>query len=83
MPVMESGDWVVNLAAYTRESMASRMLKKFRDQGVDAELVSVVINDQTMYRIRVAGFASSAAARARVSPLEQQLGLEGVWIGKR
>jgi len=82
-PATRDGDWVVNLAAYTRESMASRMLAKFRDQGVDAEMVSVMINDQPMYRIRVAGFASSREARARIPSLEQQLDLDGVWIGKK
>jgi cell division septation protein DedD len=73
----------VNLASYTRERTASRMLAKFRDQGVDAELVEVMINDKPMYRIRVAGFANSREARAQIAPLEKQLGLEGVWIARK
>ena len=77
------GDWVVNLASYTRESTANRMLAEFRNKGVDAELVTVMINDRPMHRIRVAGFNSSQAAKTSIDPLEQQLGLEGVWISRK
>ena len=77
------GDWVVNLASYTRESTANRMLAEFRGKGVDAELVTVMINDRPMHRIRVAGFNSSQAAKTSIDPLEQQLGLEGVWISRK
>lgn len=83
VPAPKTGDWVVNLASYTRERTASRMLAKFRDQGVDAELVEVMINDKPMYRIRVAGFANSREARAQIAALEKQLGLEGVWIARK
>ena len=77
------GDWVVNLASYTRESTANRMLAEFRGKCVDAELVTVMINDRPMHRIRVAGFNSSQAAKTSIDPLEQQLGLEGVWISRK
>ena len=82
-PAVKTGDWVVNLASYTRESTASRMLTRFRDKGVDAELVTVMINDKPMHRLRVSGFASSRAAKARIKSLEQQLDLEGVWISRK
>lgn len=83
VPATQAGDWVVNLASYTRESTASRMLAVFRSKGVDAELVTVMINDSPMHRVRVAGFASSRAAKRSIGPLEQQLGLEGVWISRK
>ena len=73
----------MNLASYTRESTASRMLTRFRDKGVDVELVTVMINDKPMHRLRVTGFTSSRAAKARIDPLEQQLGLDGVWISRK
>ena len=81
--VVKTGDWVVNLASYSRESTANRMLAEFRDKGVDAELVSVIINDKPMHRVRVAGFANSRAAKASIGSLEQQLGLEGIWISRK
>jgi cell division septation protein DedD len=80
---VKTGDWVVNLASYTRESTASRMLTRFRDKGVDVELVTVMINDKPMHRLRVTGFTSSREAKARIGPLEQQLGLDGVWISRK
>ena len=80
---VKTGDWVVNLASYTRESTASRMLTRFRDKGVDVELVTVMINDEPMHRLRISGFTSSRAAKARIGPLEQQLGLDGVWISRK
>lgn len=80
---VKSGDWVVNLASYTRKSTANRMLDKFRGKGVNAELVTVTINEKPMHRIRVTGFASSRTAKASIGSLEQQLGLEGVWISRK
>jgi cell division septation protein DedD len=81
--VVKTGNWVINLASYTRESMANRKLALFQQQGVDAEVFEVAINDKPMYRIRLAGFESRRAAQAEVKPVEQLLGLEGVWVSKR
>ncbi len=78
-----AGNWVVNLATYTHESMARKKLAEFRAKGVTGEIESAVINDKTMYRIRVTGFASSRSARASISSLEATLGLKGAWIARR
>ena len=59
------------------------MLAVFRQKGVDAEVFSTTINDKPMYRIRLAGFESARLAKAEISTLEQQLGLEGAWVSKR
>lgn len=77
------GDWVVNLASYTRESTARRMLEKFRDKGVDAELVTVTVHDRNMVRLRARGYRSANEARDWVPLLEERLGLKGVWISRR
>jgi hypothetical protein len=82
-PVAKTGDWVINLASYTWRSTASRKLALFKQQGVDAEIFEVMINDKPMYRIRVTGFESSRSARAEIPAVEQKLHLEGVWISKR
>jgi cell division septation protein DedD len=81
--VAKTGNWVINLASYTRESTANRKLALFQQQGVDAEVFAVEINGKPMYRIRLAGFQSRRAAQAEVKPVEQLLGLEGVWVSKR
>jgi DedD protein len=78
-----TGDWVVNLASYTRESTAQRMLDKFKDKGVDAEIVTITINDKPMVRIRTSGYQSAKEARDWVPLLEERLGLNGVWISRR
>ena len=83
IPVTKTGGWVINLSSYTRESTANRKLVLFQQQGIDAEVFAVTINDKPMYRIRLAGFASRRAAQAEVKPVEQLLGLEGAWVSTR
>jgi len=82
-PAAKPGNWVVNLASYTWKSTANKKMEEFRSKGVDAELVTVTINDKPMHRVRVAGFGSSRLAKEQVSSLEQQLDLEGAWISRR
>jgi cell division protein FtsN len=81
--VAKTGDWVINLASYTRESTANRKLALFQQQGIDAEVFAVTINDKPMYRIRVTGYESSRAAKAGIPAMEEALDLEGVWISRR
>ena len=83
LPVTATGQWVINLSSYTRLSTAKRMLAVFKQKGVDAEIFTATVNDKPMHRIRVAGFASSRSAKAEISTLEQQLGLNGTWISRR
>jgi hypothetical protein len=77
------GEWVVNLASYNRVSTAQRMLAKFKDKGVAAEIVTITVKDKPMVRIRTTGYQSASEARDWVALLEERLGLEGVWISKR
>jgi cell division septation protein DedD len=78
-----AGDWVVNLASYTYQSMARRKLAEFQSKGVNGEIEHVTVNDKPLYRIRVTGFTSSRAARTSISSLEENLGLKGAWISRR
>ncbi len=83
MPVAKTGNWVINLASYTWKSTASRKLALFQQQGVDAEIFAVTINDKPMYRIRVTGFENSRQAKAGIPAIEKALDLEGAWISRR
>jgi hypothetical protein len=83
LPVTATGQWVINLSSYTRLSTAERMLAVFKQKGVDAEIFTTTVNDKPMHRIRVAGFANSRSAKAEISTLEQQLGLNDAWISRR
>ncbi len=78
-----AGDWVVNLASYTYQSTAKRKLALFQSKGVSGEIERIIINDKPLYRIRVAGFESSRAARASIPELQKTLDLEGAWIARR
>jgi cell division septation protein DedD len=78
-----TGDWVVNLASYTYESMARKKLAAFQAKGVNGEIERITVNDKPLYRIRVTGFESSRAARASIPDLQETLGLEGAWIARR
>jgi cell division septation protein DedD len=78
-----TGDWVVNLASYTYESMARKKLAVFQSKGVNGEIERITVNDKPLYRIRVTGFESSRAARASIPDLQETLGLEGAWIARR
>jgi len=78
-----AGDWVVNLASYTYESMARKKLSVFKAKGVNGEIERITVNDKPLYRIRVTGFESSRAARASIPDLQETLGLEGAWIARR
>jgi hypothetical protein len=82
-PAAKAGGWVVNLASYTWKSTANKKIEEFRSKGVDAELVTVTINDKPMHRVRVAGFGSSRLAKQQISSLEQKLDLDGAWISRR
>jgi cell division septation protein DedD len=77
------GDWVVNLAAYRTEADARHALARFRNKGVEAELVHVTVHDRPLVRIRATGYHTAREARDWVGLLEERLGLEGVWISKR
>jgi cell division septation protein DedD len=74
------GKWAINLASYVSEKAAGRKMDSFREKGVSTEMVSARVNGRTIYRVRIAGFESQAAARAMAATVEQQLGLEDTWI---
>jgi hypothetical protein len=78
-----AGDWVINLASYASESIAQRKLANFNRNGISAEQAVAKVNGKTIYRVRVAGFDSRAAAMARAETIQQQLGLKETWITRR
>ena len=79
-PAARSGNWVINLGSYANRQVAERMLAGFRQLDIDAEQVSVVVNDRTLYRVRIAGFETRQAAIRHVKSLQGTLDIEDVWI---
>lgn len=78
-----TGNWAINLASYTRESTAEKMLATFVGKGVDAEIFGLSINDKPMYRVRIVGYESFKAAQQEIPALEETLGVSGLWASKR
>ena len=56
------------------------MLAGFRRQDIDAEQVRAVVNDRTLYRVRIAGFDTRQAAIRHAQSLQGTLDIEDVWI---
>ncbi len=78
-----AGGWVINLASYTRQKTADRYVAKLQQSGITAERVEATVNDRTMHRVRVSGFDTRAAAKARAGALKQELDLPSIWIARR
>lgn len=79
-PAARPGSWVINLGSYSNKQVADRMLAGFRQQDIDAEQVRAVVNDRTLYRVRIAGFDTRQAAIRHVKSLQGTLDIGDVWI---
>jgi cell division septation protein DedD len=80
---IEQSHWHINLASYDRRSMAEDWAKKPASLGHPAEIVSVRANGRQFFRIRVAGGNDKGHTRELAASLQQQLGLQGVWINRK
>lgn len=77
------GDWFVNVAAYSQASAAQSWVDKLT-ASLDENVVSskVVVNDKTLYRVRVVDLADRAAAQALARRLENNYEIGPLWVGK-
>jgi len=76
------GDWVVNLASFTRQSNARQALARVRQIGIEAEMAPTRLNGRLWYRIRVPGFGNAEAARAYARVEASRAGFDQAWIGR-
>ena len=83
MPFDKSGGWAINLVSYTRESSARQNLGKYRKQGIDAEIQTVTVKENPVYRVRIVGYESLQAAQAQIAPLQELLDLDGIWASRK
>jgi cell division septation protein DedD len=81
-PAGNTGNWAINLGSYSSRKIADRMLEKYHRQDIAAELVTAVVNNRTMYRLRIPGFQTRQTAVAHAESLQQRLGVADVWIKK-
>ena len=77
------GGWFVNVAAYSQASAAQSWVDKLT-ASLDENVVSskVVVNDKTLYRVRVVDLADRAAAQALARQLENNYDIGPLWVGK-
>jgi cell division septation protein DedD len=75
--------WFVNVAAYSQASAAQSWVDKLT-ASLDENIISskVVVNEKTLYRVRVVGLANRATAQALASQLESSYNIGPLWVGK-
>ena len=75
-----TGNWGVNLIAFKQEWFAKSKAAEFERQGIFVEVIPVQERNITMYRLRVGGFKSKAAADANAGRIKNALNLDSVWV---
>ncbi len=79
-PVVKKEEWVVNLVSFKQEWYARRKAQEFEKQGVQVEIIPVVIDRQEWYRLRARGFKSQSAATEYAVKVKKTLNLSSVWV---
>ncbi len=82
MTSMPTTGWVVNLVSVDSQHSAEKALKRYKKQGIPAEIYSTVLKGKTWYRLRIGGFASKQEAIAQKKYLTVKHGIKDAWIQK-
>ncbi|MFC1536953.1 SPOR domain-containing protein [Pseudomonadota bacterium] len=82
-PTSSIGDWVVNVSSHANRELATKENGRLKAQGLNPEVHTAEIRGRTWYRVQVTGFTSKDEAKASLKDLQQRLGIQGAWIGKR
>lgn len=77
-----TGEWFVNVAAYSKSTTAESLRDKLLGQGFNAITQTVASGDRTLHRVRVVGFSSQSAAKAAATDLEASYNTGPLWVGK-
>ncbi len=79
---MPTTGWVLNLVSVDSQYSAEKALKRYKKQGIPAEIYPAVIKGKTWYRLRIGGFASKQEAIAQKKYLAVKHGIKDAWIQK-
>ncbi len=84
MPPAEAGErgWVINLISLSSEQDAKQQMLRLRKAGVRVEMQQARHDGKSWYRLRVPGFSSYEGARAYITTVEKQAGVENAWVAK-
>lgn len=77
-----SGDWVLNVGAFSAEASARARAEEISREGMSAHVHSVVSNGNTLWRVRVGYFATKAKADEYGQWMKSTHGIEG-WASAR
>ena len=78
-----SGEWVLNVGAFSTSDNATRQVEQLGRQGVSAHVRSTSKDDGSpLYRVRVGYFPTSSAAKTYGEWLKRSQNLDS-WAGKR
>ncbi len=74
-----SGDYYVNLGAFSNEKTAKSLEAKLKNLGYDIEIS--LHPEKKLYRVRVMGFATEQEANTKATQLSSKY--PGAWVGKK
>ena len=77
-----SGNWVLNVGAYSKESGARSRAAEISREGMSAHVHRITSNGKTLWRVRVGYFASKAKATEYGQWMKSTHGIEG-WASNR
>lgn len=77
------GEWVLNIASSSREESVWAMMDKLAAMGVDSEQQTVTADGETLYRLRITGFATKQEAKDYAGKLGKRIRLSGPWVSRR
>jgi hypothetical protein len=79
----KTGPWVINLLSDPNVAVAERFAVKARKRGVPVEQNQVEVNNRTVWRVQITGFATAKEAQAHAKEIKDRLRLNEVWIFKQ
>ncbi len=78
-----TGDWVINLSSHIKASLAKNEQARLLKKGINSEIHTAKVRNKVWYRVQITGFASKSEAKAKLKDVQQQAGIQGIWIGKK
>lgn len=71
--------WAVNLRSYYHRADADRLMQRYQQAGIDAQVREIPKGDATWHRVRVMGFKSKQEANAFIEGLTIEQGRDIAW----
>jgi hypothetical protein len=77
------GTWFVNFSSYSQRETAQNRANKLKPAQGKVAITTAERSGNTLYRVRVIGLTSKAAAQSVARDLEQQYQLPRLWVGQQ